>query len=115
MQRPVQRERLTEAAQRISGVVELAIGEVRQIAQAVSAQERAGGNAGISVLIVAEVHTSLDCVPALVPGKIIVNLAMADVPAVGKCSRAHGGKAAAVGAAVADRDRVWHERLCLAE
>src|SRR5580704_15001614 len=40
---------------------------------------------------------------------------MTYVPAVGKRSVADCGKAAAVGAAFAEGDRVRHERLCLAE
>jgi hypothetical protein len=52
-------------------------------------------------------------VPALGPGKVVVDLEVADVSAVGKRSGADRGKAAAVGAAVADGDRVGHERLVL--
>ena len=113
MERPVKRERLGKAAQRVSGGSQLAIGEVRQIAQAVGAQERSRDDAGIRVLIVAGVHAGLDCVRALVPGKVVVDLEMADVSAVRKRSRAHRGKAAAVGAAVADGDRIRHERRVL--
>ena len=115
MQRAVKRERLGEAAQSVSGEVQLAIREVRQIAQAVGAQERSGGDAGIGVLVVAGIHAGLECVRAFGPGKVVVDLEVADVSAVGKRSGADGGKAAAVGAAVTDGDRVRHERLRLGE
>src|SRR5580692_6249183 len=115
MERSVKRERLGEAAEGVSIKVESAIGEIRQIAQGVGAQERSGGDAGISVLVVAGVHAGLECVLALVPGKVVVDLEMTYVPAVGKRSRAHRGKAAAIGAAFAEGDRVRHERLRLAE
>ena len=100
---------------RVSGGAKLAVGEIRQIAQAVGAQEGAGGDAGIGVLVVAGVHAGLERVRAFGPGKIVVDLEVADVSAVGKRSRADRGKSAAVGAAVADGDRVRHQRLRLAE
>ncbi len=106
------------AAQAGAREVQLAVGEIRQVVDVVSAKERARRDARVRIFVVTNRYTSFEGVPAFVPRQIVRELNMTDVAAIGKRSGSNTRKRirlVTVRAAVVDRDGIRHQRAGLGE